>query len=126
MGRTWWEERSSKESIQVFDRLVELVKEVESGVDPKFNKNYIGLATGTGTVWNFVTFRPQKKRVFTEFKIPQDEKLTATLEELELETNTYDSRYGCYRIYVYAADIKNHRDTLKDLVRKALAASVAP
>ena len=119
VGRAWWEEKSSKEPIQVFDRLVEMVKEVEPEVDPKFNKYYIGLATNAGSVRNFVTFRPRKKNVFTEFKIPQDEQLTATLEGIGLETSAYDSRYGCYRISVYAADIENHRDTLKELVRRA-------
>ena len=126
MNRTWWEKKSSEESMQVFDRLVEWVKKVEPGVGPKFNKYYIGLATGTGTVRNFVSFRPQKKRVFTEFKIPQDEELTATLEESGLVTKSYDYQYGCYRIYIYADDIDKHQDTLKTLVRKAHDAHRGP
>ena len=126
VGRGWWEKKSTEEAMKVFDSLVKLVNEVEPKVGPKFNKSYIGLADGTGAVRNFVSFRPQKKRVFTEFKIPQDEQLTATLEEIGLETNTYDSRYGCYRIYIYADDIDNRQDKLRDLVSKARDANAAP
>ena len=119
VDRKWWVEQSSRESLEVLDRLMELVKEIEPGVDPKYNKNYIGLAASSGTVRNFVVFRPRKKNVFTEFNIPQDEQLTVWLEDSGLETNSYNSRHGNYRVYVYATDIDRHRDVLSELVRKA-------
>lgn len=119
VDRAWWEERSSKESIQTFDRLVELVKMVEPGVGPKFNKHYIGLADGGGTVRNFVTFRPRKKKVFTEFKFPLDEQMTAMLEEVGLDVNPYNTRHGYYSVNVYKTDIEQHEATLSELIRKA-------
>ena len=119
VDRTWWEEQSSKESLEVLDHLMRLIKEVEPGVDLKYNKHYIGLATSSGAVRNFVIFRPRKKNVFTEFNIPQDEQLTAWLEDSGLETNSYNSRYGNYRVYVHSSDIDRNRDVLSELVRKA-------
>lgn len=126
VDRAWWEERSSKESLQVLDRLMEMVKEVEPGVDLKYNKNYIGLAASGGTVRNFVVFRPRKKNVFAEFKIPQEEQLTNRLEDSGLNTNSYNARHINYRVYVYATEIDRHREVLSELVRKAHDAHIGP
>ena len=119
VGRPHWERSASSASIQTFDELVELIREAYPGVEPKYNKSFIGL-TFDGQVRNFVTFHTRKSPyVLTEFKIPQDEGTTARLDESRLAVVPYDSRYGNYRVKVRQSDLDEHRDLLRDLIRNA-------
>lgn len=119
VDRSFWEARASGDSMQIFNRLVEMVREDYPGVEPKYNKIYIGLTLG-GAVRNFVTFRPRKSPVvLTEFGIPQDEDVTVDLEESGLNVMPYDSRFRQYRIQVRQSDLKEHRDFLINLIQRA-------
>ena len=69
VGREWWEKKSTEEAMKVFDSLVKLVNGVEPKVDPKYNKNYIGLATGTGTVRNFVVISARERKTSSQSSI---------------------------------------------------------
>lgn len=100
------------------DSLIEMIEEVHPGVSPRYNKNYIGLEYG-GQARNFVAFIPRKSVVIAEFKIPRDEKLTTSLDEIGLDTLSYAGRAGRYRVRVRQSDLKNHRDTISDLIGRA-------
>lgn len=119
VGRSYWEDEASTASMQIADRLIEMIQEAYPGVEAKYNKSYIGLTLG-GAVRNFVTFRPRKSPVvLTEFGIPQDEDVTVDLEESGLNVMPYDSRFRQYRIQVRQSDLKEHRDFLINLIRRA-------
>ena len=118
VDRASWERTASKASLQIVDRLVEMVNTVQSGMSPKYNKYYIGLASG-GVARNFVAFRPRKSIVLTEFKIPQEDELTAWLDETGLSTVSYNTRYGNYRVRVRQSDLDEHRDAFIKLITKA-------
>ena len=51
------------------DDIVGLVNELLPGVEPRYNKHYIGL-TYNSQARNFVVFHPKKKFVWAEFKTP--------------------------------------------------------
>lgn len=119
VGPSFWESRASRDSMQIADRLVEMIQEAYLGVEPKYNKHYIGLTLG-GTARNFVIFRPRKSpMVLTEFGIPQDEDTTVEMEESGLNVVPYESHFRRYRIRVRQSDLKEHRDFFINLIQKA-------
>ena len=98
------------------DRLVSLVGEIHFELSPKYNKHYVGLASG-GVARNFVTFIPRKANVLTQFRIPQDEELTGRLNETGLNVVPYG--YGNYRARVRQSDIDEYREVFLELMGKA-------
>ena len=110
VDRAYWEQKSAKGSLSIVGNLMELVNQVEPGLSPNYKKHHIGL-TSDGMVRNFVVFHPMKKYILTTFKIPQSDETTSALEDTGLDTVTYDSKYGRYRVRIYPRDIEEHRDT---------------
>ena len=123
VDRASWERVASPNSLKTMDALVQLIKEVDPAVAPKYNKYYIGL-TSAGAIRNFVEFRPRKVNVTTAFKIPQEDGLTERLEESGLATMSYDNRSGAYRVQVRDGDIENHRALFLDLIRRSRDAHI--
>ena len=118
VDRASWEHKASRGSLRIMDGLTEIVNTIHSGMTPKYTKFYIGLASG-GAAQNFVKFRPSKSYVLTEFKIPQEEELSNWLNESGLAIVPYETRYGNYRVRIRQSDLKDHRETLVDLITKA-------
>lgn len=123
VDRSFWEARASGDSMQIFNRLVKMVRKDYPDVDPKYNKSYIGLTLG-GAVKNFVTFHPKKAdpKVLTTFKIPQNDDTTTKLEESGLVVIPYDSTYGRYRVQVRQSDLDERGDILRQLIQEAYEA----
>lgn len=97
--RTYWEtDRGSAATVQLADRMLQLVRDVtgESGLALKYNKFYIGLAKD-GVANNFVQFRPRRKNMIVEFRVPSSEDLTAKLDDDGLDMLDYAKRWGRYR-----------------------------
>ncbi|MCX7627406.1 MAG: hypothetical protein N2Z69_03210 [Methylophilaceae bacterium] len=63
--RAYWEARGSKATVAMVDELLEVLKQLDSSLELKFNKFYIGLAR-QGQADNFVIFRPQKTPIRVE------------------------------------------------------------
>ena len=124
VDRSYWEKRASEASLAISDRLLDLIREISSGAEPKFNKHYIGLAF-KGQVRNFVSLIPRKVYVLTHFKIPQNEDTTSRLDESGLAVVPYDDTFGRYRVRVRRNDLDEHRDLILDLIREAHDASRA-
>ena len=118
VDRSYWERNVSKDSLQIMDRMVELINTVQQGMNPKYNKHHIGLVTG-GMVRNIVTFVPRKKYVLTHFRVPQEEELTARLDETGLNIVSYDTAYGYYRVRVRQSDVDEHAGEFVELIRRA-------
>ena len=122
VDRASWEQKASRESLEITDELANLIRELQPDIELKYNKHYIGLEFG-GKVQNFVVSRPRKAYVLTEFKIPSDHELDFLLDTSGLEVVPYNSLYGNYRVNIRAADITRRLDDLKNLVRRAHAAN---
>ena len=118
VDRSSWVAKSSVNSLQIMDSLIEMIDEIHPSVSSRFNKHYIGIGY-EGQPRNFVVFKPSKFHVLTEFKIPRDEELTASLSEIGLDTLPYQQRYGQYRVKLRQEDLKEHCETLADLVSRA-------
>ena len=95
--RSDWAERSSPEMMELLDRLVEALRDIDPAISPKYNVYYVGLATAD-RITNFVTFRPLRQSLVAEIKLPKsaatDERITA----VGLDQLSYVENYGQYRI----------------------------
>ena len=117
--RGYWEsKRASKKTLTTTDSLLKLGNEVEPKANLKYNKGYIGLEID-GSPLNFVTFIPRKAHVIMEMKLPQSKEVDEQLEEVGLETLTYESHWGQYRLRIESDVDEKQRETLIKLIRQA-------
>lgn len=87
--RDYWEKKSSKKSLFIVDKVLEIIKPVEPNAIPKYNRHYIGLSLN-GAPFNFVNFRPQKGSLVMKFKLPKTKEYDDLIEEAGFETLPYE------------------------------------
>jgi hypothetical protein len=116
--RAYWERRASPETLALTDQLLAVVREVEPRAALNYNRNYIGLAVD-GVSNNFVGFRPRRERLIVNFKIARSAELDARLEDSGLTLLTYRSRHRQYSVSLAEADLSEHADLLRELVKVA-------
>ncbi len=116
--RAFWEAKATKGTVALADRLLEMARECDPSLELKYNKFYIGLSKD-GQPFNFVTFRPKKRYIHLEVKIPETEEIDAKIENADLETLEYSKRWGYYRLRLAEADIAESSELLKELIRAA-------
>jgi hypothetical protein len=88
--RAYWENRASKATVGLADQLLVLIKGIDPSLELKYNKFYIGLAKD-GVPFNFITFRPRKKQLQFEPKIPQSDDLDAEIDKAGIDTLEYST-----------------------------------
>ena len=59
VDRGYWENRATKDTVKIADKLLEFIGEFVAGFALKYNRQYIGLVQN-GTAKNFITLRPKK------------------------------------------------------------------
>ena len=116
--RAYWEERGTKATVHLADKLLEIVRECDPSLEMKYNKFYIGLSKD-GQPYNFVVFRPQKNSVRIELKLPRTDEVDKLIEGAGLEALNYDLRFGYYRLPLQKDDVVNKRAQLKQLIEAA-------
>ena len=114
--RTYWEQRGSKNTVSDVDRLLQLIREFDEGIELKYNKFYIGLARN-GTADNFVIFKPRKKKVVVEIKLAKDEQIDSELEEQDLDLLEY--RSNRYRLSLTHEEIESKSQFLRSVFERA-------
>jgi predicted transport protein len=116
--RNYWEsKRSNKKIVSLVDRIYEIVKEIDASLELKYNKYYIGLASG-GIAKNFALCKPKKKFMRLEIKLKKTEELTNKLEESGLILMDY-TRWGRYRVNLKEEDITENIELIKELLEMA-------
>lgn len=116
--RSYWENRSSKESLSTVDALAQLIKQFDPSLELKYNKHYIGLARADQPD-NFASFQPMKN--FTRLGIRLD-KADSTEQEIVdagLDLMRYDVRSAKYWMRVSPGDVEKHQQILANLIRRA-------
>jgi hypothetical protein len=78
--RAYWESKSSKRSLEMIDRLLQLVNQVEPKAQANYVKRYIGLKID-GSPFNFVSFIPKKAHVIVNLKLPSSEEVDALIDD---------------------------------------------
>lgn len=119
VDRSYWEAKSSTESLRICDHIIEMIGEVESSIQAKYRKHYIGLA-GSGGVNNFVILRPRRnKYALAEFKIPFDDNTDQEIDHSNLTKVPYLQKHNRFRVQVHALDLTENKATILQLIRRA-------
>jgi hypothetical protein len=120
--RAYWEARGSKATVAMADEVLKLVAEFAPGLELKYNKFYIGLATN-GIPNNFLIFRPQKSALRLEVRLPPSSETEAMLETAGLDVMDYDKRWGRYRLRLNKGEVAKFTEVLSALSQQAFAGS---
>jgi predicted transport protein len=116
--RNYWENKGSKKTVQLVDKLLIFIKEIDLSFEIKYNKHYIGL-TKNGNPYNFASFRAKKTNLRMEIRLEQSDDVETELHESDLDLMDYDRRYGRYRIRLTEEDMQNNEEILKKLLRRS-------
>jgi len=120
--RAYWEARGSKAPVAMADEVLKLVAEFAPGLEIKYNKFYIGLATN-GILNNFLIFRLQKSALRLEVRLPPSPETEAMLETAGLDVMDYDKRWGRYRLRLNKGEVAKFTEVLSALSQQAFAGS---
>jgi len=113
--RPYWEARSNKETLQIADQILEMVKSLDTGYTLRYNKGFIGLSRN-GRPNNFVVMHPKKNFLRIDIRLERSEEWEKRLEEAELDTLGY-SKGGRYKFQLTASDTGSNEDLIRDLIK---------
>lgn len=116
--REFWVKRGSAETVKMVDEVLEIIKSFAPETQLKYNKFYIGLAKD-GQPTNFAVFRPRKKDLNLEIRLPHSDDITKEIEMASLDDMGYDSRWGAYRLRLSKNDVKAKDKVLIKLLEAA-------
>ncbi len=116
--KDYWEKKSSKASIQLTEKIMELLGDITKEYSLKYNKHYIGLAKNN-IANNFINFRPRKSAVLMYIKLEKNEEFDNILETSSLDILAYDKRHNQYRIRIQNSDLNKNIEVIKELVKFA-------
>ncbi len=116
--RAYWEKRATKSTVALADQMLEILHDMDSTLKLKYNKFYIGLEKDRQP-YNFVMFRPKKKQLIFEIKLPQSDDIDTKIDDAEFSTLDYSKSWGTYRLRLTQAHIKGKGEVLKGLSKRA-------
>lgn len=116
--RAYWEEKGTKETVSISNKILNLIHTFNEDVKLNYNKYYIGL-TEKGKSNNFASFKPRKKHCIFRLKIESTEEIDQILEDAGLEMMDYNSRSNLYRIYVTKDEVNKHAELFTTLLKMA-------
>jgi hypothetical protein len=118
--RAYWEQRATKETVQMVDRVLDLIRVADPSVELKYNKFYIGLARD-GRANNYVSFVPRKGALRVDFNIPRSDEVDSMIRESGVETLGYDKRWLQYRLRLSKGETEERVALLTQLINRARA-----
>lgn len=116
--RAYWESKASPASLKLADKLIELARENDPSLAPKYNKYYIGLARN-GIADNFISLRPRQKWVIFQPKVASSPELNQRLEDAGLEVKAYESRFNHYKIRLDESELNEHIALIREIISMA-------
>jgi hypothetical protein len=122
--RNYWKRRAAPKMLAAADKIVGILQEIDPGIEPKYNKFYIGLAKN-GSPNNFVIIQPLKNHVRLGVRLPKSDELESELDESGLDLMEYNNKAGRYRVRLKPDDVKDHNELIRKLFEQAHAESGA-
>ncbi len=116
--RAYWENKGSKLSVGIVDKILELVKVLDPAYELKYNKFYIGLSKN-GITDNFVLFRARKQHIQVEIKLKKTEEIDNKLDEIGIDLLEYNKRDFRYKVKIVKSDVEKFKETLEWLFKLA-------
>ena len=111
--RDYWLQRASKKTLELTDKLLNIIQVFAQDHQLKYNKFYIGLAKN-GVANNFVAFRPKKQWVNVEIRLAENVELTGKFDNAGLEIE-YFPKWGKYKLRLRQGDIKSNSDLIQEI-----------
>jgi hypothetical protein len=118
--RGYWERYAPQTIMAIADQILAIAKELNSGVEFKFNKNYIN-TTLNGKGSNFIYLQPQKRQMKLWVTLKPAPELDKCCEDAGFDAN-YNSYYRGYQFDLRPGDVENHRDFFKNFIGSLYAA----
>jgi hypothetical protein len=116
--RAYWESKASPASLKLADKFIELAREKDSSLAPKYNKYYIGLARN-GIADNFISLKPKQKWIIFQPKVPSNPELNQRLDEAGLQVMAYERRFNHYKIRLSESELNEHIDLIREIISMA-------
>lgn len=113
--RAYWESKGSKATVALADDLLKLLKEIDSSLELKYNKGYIGLSRGRQAC-NFVSMEPRKTHMNLKIKLPRSQYFDDKIATGELELLEHA---GAYKIRLTKEEIAKKAPLLVELMNAA-------
>lgn len=114
--RKYWENKGSKETVALTDRLLSFIQEIDPTFELKYNKYYMGLAKD-GKADNFVSFKAKKSHINMQLKLEEAEEIQDDILESGLDLMDYDRRRGLQRVRLTESDIVDKEEAIKKLMK---------
>ena len=118
--RAYWEAKASTSSLKLADKLIELAREKDPALAPKYNKYYIGLARN-GIADNFISLKPKQKWIIFQPKVPSNPELNQRLDEAGLQVMAYERRFNHYKIRLSESELNEHVELIREIITMAYA-----
>lgn len=123
--RAYWEKKATKSTVELADQMLEILRDMDSTLKLKYNKFYIGLEKDRQP-YNFVMFRPKKKQLVFEIKLPQSDYIDTKIDDVQLNRLEYSKHWGTYRLRLTQAQIEGKAEVLKELSKLAYDRKAGP
>jgi hypothetical protein len=116
--RAYWEAKATPSSLKLADKFIELAKEKDPALAPKYNKYYIGLARN-GIADNFISLKPKKNWIIFQPKVPSNPELNQRLDDAGLQVMAYERRFNHYKIRLNEFELAEHVDLIREIINMA-------
>jgi predicted transport protein len=116
--REYWLKRGTTETVKMADEMLQLIKGFAEGFELKYNKFYVGLAKDKQPN-NFTIFKPRKKDLNIEIKLPASDDIQAMIDKAGLDDMGYDGKWGRYRIRLSKEELKNKKEVLSEIMKRS-------
>jgi len=116
--RAYWESKASPASLKLADKFIELAREKDSSLAPKYNKYYIGLARN-GIADNFISLKPKQKWIIFQPKVPSNPELNQRLDDAGLQVMAYERRFNHYKIRLSESELNEHVNLIREIIAMA-------
>ena len=117
-NRSYWEKKASIKSLKLTDKIYNMLGDLTSDFNLKYNKYYIGLEKNN-IANNFISFVPRKSVVLLSIKLDKAEEIDNMIEHSDLDTLSYDKQWRLYRLRLNEKDIPANTEIIKSLVARA-------
>jgi len=117
VDRSYWENRGTKSTVKMTDKLLERIRSFAPSFDYKYNKFYIGGVEDDQTN-NFVRFRPQKNALKVELRMIHSSEVENSISEKGIDLIDY-TKWGRYRFRLSKSDLSKNMDFITELFKNA-------
>ena len=118
VDKSYWENKSSKESVEMTLGICDIVNEIENGFSLKYNKCAV-LLSKNGMPYKFVVIYPKKTFLRTDLVLEKNEEIDSIIDENGFDTLEYNVRRGRYKIRITKKEFSNKKEAIKLLLEKA-------